>query len=45
MKQVTYKGIRITYLLSGWLSAKSEKTGYLKSNTLTGMKKLIDSLK
>lgn len=47
MKQTTmiYKGVTIQFLLSGWYSAKSEKLGYLKADTLQGIKKLIDSEK
>ncbi len=42
MKQTIYKGISISQLLSGWYSAKSPATGYLKADTLKGVKALID---
>ena len=40
--QIIYKGYTIQVLLSGWYSVKSEKLGYLKADTLAGIKKLID---
>ena len=43
MFKTTYKGIEISQLLSGWFSAKSPNTGYLKADTLKGIKNLIDA--
>ena len=45
MKQTstTYKGYTIQFLLSGWYSAKSNDLGYLKADTLAGIKRLIDA--
>jgi hypothetical protein len=37
-----YKGYTVQCLLSGWYSTKSNNLGYLKSNSLTGIKKMID---
>lgn len=37
-----YKGYTVQCLMSGWYSTKSNNLGYLKSNSLTGIKKMID---
>lgn len=39
---IIYKGITISCLLSGWYSCKTNVTGYLKADTLPGIKKLIN---
>lgn len=41
--QTNYKGYTIQHLFSGWYSTKSVKFGYLKADTLKGLKKLIDA--
>lgn len=41
--RITYNGYTIQILFSGWYSAKSENLGYLKSETLDGIKNLIDA--
>lgn len=43
MKQTTYKGYTINKLLSGWYSVKSDIFGYLKADTLAGIKNLINN--
>ena len=42
LQKSIYKGIEITQLLSGWFSALSPISGYLKADTLQGVKSLID---
>lgn len=37
-----YKGYVIELNHSGWFSAKSDNLGYLKADTLFGIKRLID---
>jgi len=39
----TYKGYTIQCLFSGWYSTKSTNVGYLKADTLAGIKRLIDA--
>jgi hypothetical protein len=39
----TYKGYTIQCLFSGWYSTKSNNVGYLKADTLAGIKRLIDN--
>lgn len=39
----TYKGYTIQCLFSGWYSTKSNDFGYLKADTLAGIKRLIDA--
>lgn len=42
-KNTIYKGHEITFNLSGWYSSFSPSKGYLKADTLQGIKKLINS--
>ena len=42
-KTKIYKGYTINRLLSGWYSVKSDIFGYLKADTLSGIKKMIDN--
>lgn len=39
----TYRGYTIQCLFSGWYSTKSNNVGYLKADTLAGIKRLIDA--
>lgn len=41
MKTITYKGCTIEKNLSGWYSALTPN-GYVKADTLTGIKKIIN---
>jgi hypothetical protein len=41
-KQFNYKGYTIEKCLTGWYSVFTSRYGYLKADTLAGIKKLID---
>ena len=41
-KQLIYKGYTIDKCITGWYSVFTSRYGYLKANTLAGIKKLIN---
>jgi hypothetical protein len=42
MKTTTYKGYTITVSLTGWYTVFTSRYGYLKADTLAGIKKQIN---
>jgi hypothetical protein len=42
MKTIQYKGYTITKELTGWYSCFTSRYGYLKADTLSGIKQLIN---
>ena len=42
MKEINYKGYTITKCLTGWYSVFTSRYGYLKADTLQGIKKIIN---
>ena len=42
MKTLNYKGVQISFCLTGWYSCHTSRYGILKADTLPGIKKLIN---
>jgi hypothetical protein len=41
-KEIIYKGYTITKQLTGWYTIFTSRYGYLKADTLAGIKKLVN---